>query len=278
MPDAFKLKDSAEKTTGANPRHAPKWYARGYATSAEAISAVDTAVGAAGETTIDGMVVRNRTPRLITINPGGTVTRDWEVSLEYATPSFGETEATMSFDITGGSIHMTQSRETVSAQAIGGATLYDDLHGAIGWNKETNQVQGVDVSDGGAGVGFTLNRVFPKSYLVGASPTVTVAQIAALKWRTNSSTFFGASAGQMRFIGCSGSLQNDNQWHLAYKFLWDTQATQAINDVTVTIPPHHYMWVCYEMKVVGAHKLMVPVEVLVERLFDSGDFSVLGLS
>lgn len=181
-------------------------------------------------------------------------------------------DSSSSFEIGGGTQHITQSLETLGAYAPSGQTA-PDFQGAISVSR--NGVEGVDTYV--PSYSFTERRTM-------AADDVTNAyryQIFSLVGTTNSATFFGLSAGECLFLGAVGNKNADGDWDIDFRFAGSKNATNlVIGDITVASKPGWArLWVLYDdVDDATTHRLIKkPIAAYVERVYDPGNFSLLGI-
>lgn len=189
-------------------------------------------------------------------------------------PDPGDEESfSTSFDTSGGTKHVMQSRQTVTR-------LPDeapDFGGAIEVDNEGN-VNGVDVT-------MPVFNFEETHTMAGSRVTTSYRRnIAALTGTMNKSSFRGHSAGEVLFLGASGSKRSrkaNAPWEITFRFaVSPNEGGIKVGDITV--PQKYgwdYLWVRYADKVAGDGKALVkkPVAVYVERVYPTGDFGNLGI-
>ncbi len=198
---------------------------------------------------------------------------DWTGHVQYGkietagSPPVAEGESSFSFDTTGGTQHVTQSKQTISKTAPVGQTA-PDFKGAIGVTKDS--VQGVDVT--------VPTYRFSKTLGISNSlVTDTYKQaLCDLTGKVNDDTFEGFDAGEVLFLGASGSRRGDDDWVITFNFAAQKNATNiTIGDITVPAKKGlEYLWVRYEDAEDAAAKKLVkrPTAAYVEKVYDLGDF------
>lgn len=196
----------------------------------------------------------------------------WLATIHYDTsaPEPYSADDSFEFDTTGGTQTITQSIGTLAAHP-GGAP---DFQGAIGVTE--NGVEGVDVTV--PILTFSETRFFPE-----LSPTYKL-NLFHLTSRINSATFRGLAPGEVLFQGASARRQDnrkDTPWSVTYQFA--AQANRGnflVGSISVTAKRGwDYMWIRYGREDDGATNslLRVPTSVHIERVYEDGDFSLLGI-
>ena len=205
----------------------------------------------------------------------------WKVKAAYAPSSGGESggggEAedpySTSFDTGGGTMHLNQSYGTVT-KAPNDAP---DFGGAIGVDGDGN-VAGVDVT----------MPVFNFEETHTLSGTVVTdswkKKVAALTGTVNSGSFRGFAAGEVLFLGASGSKRSKKasaNWEITFRFAVSANRTRLrVGDINIDSKRGwDYLWVSYKTAVAGNGKSLVkkPSAAYVEKVYPDGDFGTLGI-
>ena len=178
----------------------------------------------------------------------------------------------MSWDTGGGTQHVLASLSTVAAYGTGTST--DDNGKLIGVTKD-----GVDGVDTTVPVfAFSITKVFAASE-VGAT---YVAKVFALTGKTNNAAWKGFAAGEVLFLGASGSPRGNNEVEITFKFAGSPNKTGlSVGSITgIAKKGWEYMWVRYAPAKLGTLKVMgqKPVAVYIEKVYDEGTYTDLGLS
>ena len=186
----------------------------------------------------------------------------------------GEEDATVfAFDTGGGTKHLNQSLKTDGRYPNDAP----DFAGAIEVDNEGN-VNGVDVTMP------VLN--FTETHTLAGSRVSTSYKkaIASLTGTVNKSGFRGFSAGEVLFLGASGTKRTKKAsapWEITYRFaVSPNQAGFKVGDINVARKyGWDYLWVRYADKVADGGKNVVkkPVGVYVEMVYPEGDFGNLGI-
>ena len=186
----------------------------------------------------------------------------------------GEDETvSFAFDTGGGTMHRNQSLKTVS-KAPNDAP---DFNGAIEVDNEGN-VNGVDVTMP------VLN--FTETHTMSGTRVTTSYKknIAALTGTVNRSSFRGFAAGEVLFLGASGSKRSKKAsapWEITFRFaVSPNQSSVSVGKLKVSNKKGwNYLWVRYADKVADNKKNVIkePVAAYVEQVYPEGDFGNLGL-
>jgi hypothetical protein len=176
-----------------------------------------------------------------------------------------------SFDTTGGTQHKTQAE----AESRFGSNAPDQQK-AIG--VDSNGVNGVDIVV--PQLSWQESYDVPNSYVTSA----WIRGVAGVTGTTNNAAFRGFEAGEVLFLGCSGSQEWDDQkgsgpWSLSFRFAASKNVTgETIGDITgIAKKGHEYLWVRYEDAVSSGSLLKKPKAVYVNKVYKDSNFSALGI-
>lgn len=207
--------------------------------------------------------------------------RVWKITANYgkanrtdATPGGAGSENEVSFEIRGETVHVQQSIQTLhtfrapwqkSEIKTGGALNVDISNGVV-------TVQGVDDTTGV--FAFSETKTFENS----AITQTYKKNVLALYNKTNTLPFRGHKAGEVLFLGMSGSRSGPGgRWNMRFSFAVNPEATNLILG-EITIPKKggwEYLNISYRTHLDGGELTKVPAQVSVEQLKYSGDFSQL---
>lgn len=188
-------------------------------------------------------------------------------------PDEDEETTSFAFDTGGGTMHRNQSIKTVSKVPNDAP----DFNGAIEVDNEGN-VNGVDVTMP------VLN--FTETHTMNGSRVTTSYKktVAALTGTVNSSGFRGFSAGEVLFLGASGTKRSKKPnapWEITFRFaVSPNQSSLQVGKLKVSNKRGwDYLWVRYADKVAENRKNVIkePVAAYVEQVYPTGDFGNLGL-
>jgi hypothetical protein len=160
----------------------------------------------------------------------------WNISVRYGKAQRKETgSSSFSFDTGGGTQHITQSRETVGAYAASGTP--PNFKGGIG--VTTDAVEGTDVTV--PIYSFSETHYIPVASVTNAYKAV----LFALTGRTNGGSFRGFAAGEVLFLGASGSQRGEDDWEITFRFAASPNVTGlSVGDITgIAKGGWHYLWV-----------------------------------
>lgn len=177
-----------------------------------------------------------------------------------------------SFDTTGGTRRLTQSLSTFATYAPPGVTA-PWFGGAI--NVSDDGVEGVDVPD--PVFAFKEIRVLD----IADVDAAFLATIFALTATTNDDVFMGYERGELLFEGATGQQRGEDDVEIVYHFRASPNAEDlTVGDITgIDKRGWHYLWVRYREAEDAAAGALVrrPAAAYVERVFEEGDFTLLGL-
>lgn len=204
----------------------------------------------------------------------------WDVQLKYfSTPPKSATSTVFSFDTTGATHHITVSRETIASYSFNDEEA-PDYQGAIGVNGDS--VEGCDVVI--PQFTFQITAYVPQAVVTAAYR----ATLFRLTGKTNDAPWEGFEEGEVLFLGAQGSVRGLDFWELTFKFaasqnrLADSPGGElpiGRNELLVEKRGWEYLWVRYADKVDGVARALVrvPVAAYVERVYDAGDLTELGI-
>lgn len=200
----------------------------------------------------------------------------WQVTINYektgAEPSTPDPmKRARSFDTTGGTQHITQAE---AERKYG--TNAPDQQNAIA--VDGNGVNGVDIVV--PSLQWQEQYDVPNAYI----NATYVRNLAGLTGTTNNAAFRGFEAGEVLFLGCSGSQEWDSEkgsgpWSLSYRFVANKNVTgETIGSISsIEKKGHEYLWVRYEDSVSGSNLLKTPKAVYVNRVYKETNFALLGI-
>jgi hypothetical protein len=222
--------------------------------------AVRAAVAAKAPTTYLGLIRKE-----ITCRPTGA--GNWEASVRYQSDI---RDSQYTFDTTGGTQHVTQSRATLGKYAPAGKTA-PDCKGAIGVTPDS--VDGADI--------VVPTYSFSETHFV-ATAAVTPAYKAILFYLTgkvNNAAWKGFQPGEVLFLGASGSNRGDGYWEITFRFSASPNMTNLqVGNITIADKPGWaYVWFRYQDTADANQLIKRPVAAYVERVYDEGDFTQIGI-
>jgi len=189
----------------------------------------------------------------------------WTVTVNYVRDK-GDSQRT--FDTGGGTAHITQSLETVATAG----QVAPDLKGAIGVNGDN--VSGTDITI--PVFNFTETHKIPL-----ASVTLAYAKtLAGLTGTVNDAAFKGFAKGEVLFMGASGSQKGADDWEITFSFAASPHTTVSFDDdylADIEKGGWEYLWVRFADDEDENQLIKKPQSVYVERVYEYGDFSGLGI-
>lgn len=197
----------------------------------------------------------------------------WQLTVDYikdgAEDGSEPLKRARSFDTTGGTQHKTQAySETIygDGPSFQNAIAVDDS-GVNGVDVVVPQLQWQETYD------------VPNAYVTDGY----IRNLATLTGTVNNSSFRGFDAGEVLFMGCSGSQEWDDQkgrgpWSLSFRFVASPNVTnQPVGDLSINKKGHEYVWVRYKPAVESSTLIKKPEYVYVNKVYKDGNFSLLGL-
>ncbi|MCC7350221.1 MAG: hypothetical protein IT446_06595 [Phycisphaerales bacterium] len=193
--------------------------------------------------------------------------------LEYQSPPEAG-DSTFNFDTGGGTQHITQSLATINKYIASGTA--PDFKGAIGVTADS--VEGVDIT-------VPVYNFSETHYIAPADvDDAYKGAIFALTGKVNNASFRGLAAGECLFLGASGTRRGtgaDDLWEITYRFAGSANRMGlTIGGITgIDKKGWEYLWVRYQDVVDSPSNSLVkqPLAVYVEKVYDLGDFSTLGI-
>jgi len=200
----------------------------------------------------------------------------WKVVARYETLDYDPVEPPeplFSFDTGGGTQHITQSLQTISRH---GPAATDKLGGAIGFDGEN--IEGVDIA-------IPVYN-FSETHYKSAASVSTSYRLALFRatGTVNSGSFRGFAAGEVLFLGASGSRRGDNyddDWEITYKFAAQQNRTGiTVGEISgISKKGWEYLWVQYAPDVDTDNSQIIkkPVAVYIEKVYQDGNFGDLNI-
>lgn len=213
----------------------------------------------------------NRTLHLNTVEIESRVNlTTWRVVARYTVYS---PDSTYAFDTAGGTQHITQSIATRNTYGPKATTAFK---GAIGFDGQN--VQGCDIT--------VPVFQFGETHYFSASDITTAykATLFDLTGKYNNASFKNFNAGEVLFLGASGSRMGDDSndlWEIRFSFAASPNRQNfSVGDISsVDKLGWDYMWVQYgEDEDAGTSQIIKkPVAVYIEQVYYAGDFSLLDI-
>ena len=184
-------------------------------------------------------------------------------------------DSSFTFDTGGGTQHITHSLSTIGSYAPPDQTA-PDFQGAIGVTE--NGVEGVDIT-------IPVYRWSEKHTKAAADVTQAYKlALAALTGQVNAAGFRGFAAGEVVFLGASGSRQGDDEddpWDIVFNFARNPNKTGlTVGPITgIAKKGWEYLWVLYREEEDTDAKRIVqrPIAAYVEQVYEGGSFDGMGI-
>ncbi len=195
-------------------------------------------------------------------------------SLEFSTPQTGD--SAFSFDTGGGTQHITQSLQTVekypNTPQNPGDPVAPNMQGAIG--VAGDNVEGVDIT--------VPVYTFTETHYIDAAivDNAYKATLFGLTGKVNNAPFKGLAGSECLFLGASGSYrESEDDWEITYSFAGSPNRTNfPVGGITgIDKMGWEYLWVLYENAVDEEQIIKKPSAVYIEKVYEYGDFSALGI-
>lgn len=173
-----------------------------------------------------------------------------------------------SFDTSGQTVHITQSRSTRSMTLSTGAAAANNKR-AIGLTKD--EVKGCDIYAPGFQWTLEVQR-----------RNCTLRYLKTLRDLTGSvnydAAFYGFEAGTVLYLGASGKFTSRERWTITHKFAVSKTELNLVVSDDITVAEKQgwdYLWVGYTPNAVANQLLQKPVAAYVERVYPTGNFAQL---
>ena len=193
----------------------------------------------------------------------------WECKVQYIEFS---SESQFSFDTGGGTQHITQSRANVQRQAAPGFAA-PNFFGAIGVSQD--RVDGTDITV--PVFNFTETHYIDDALVTGAYKLA----LFNLTGKVNDANFKGFAAGEVLFLGASGSKRGFDDWEITFRFAASPNvANLTLGSITgINKQGWHYLWIRFvdDEDVAAKSLIKRPIAAYVEQVYDYGSFSSLGI-
>ena len=199
----------------------------------------------------------------------------WLGTAEYLTPNYvGVVPDTYSFDTTGGTQHITNSRSTRKYPSTA-----PDYKNAIGVTDKS--VKGTDI------IVPVFNFVKTKRFDNKDLTQQFLVNIAQITGSVNNAKFLGFEIGEVLFRGATGSIQQinghniDGESDINFNFSASpNRDSYSIGDISgIKKNGWEYEWTRYKFDddEVNHQKIQVPKSVHIEEVYRSASFSILGV-
>ena len=175
----------------------------------------------------------------------------------------------ISFDISPQTTKITQSLGTITKTGIG-VEVAPDFKGGIGYNGKT--FQGCDKVVGS--LSFTITQYKPIENITNAF----VQQLEECVGCVNNNVWRGRQAGEVLFMGVSGSKRSEDDYQLAFKFQSQPNASGlSVGEITgIQKGGWEHLWILYEdhedASASPKYVAKKPRAAYVERVYNSVSF------
>ncbi len=257
--------ESRRVKIGTNPSAELKYWIQGAATELEARANLLSNIPATYQLDAGGTI---QLPLLdYEVEPMGVDL--WDAVVMYG----WQAQAQYSFDTTGGTQKITQSRATAQKYALPGKTP-PDFKGAIGVTNDS--VEGCEVT--------VPVYAFAETYYL-ADSIVTPAYkqtIYNLTGCVNTVAYKGYQPGELLFLGAQGAKNGYLEgWSVQFRFAASpNQTSLTMGEITgIDKKGWEYLWVRYQEAEDTAAKALIrkPVAVYIEEVYRKGDLTALGI-
>lgn len=245
---------------------------------------IEDAVDDVRPLTVNGLVIES-----VSADPREEDETVWDVVYNYATIGGGETPATkaeeISFELGSMTVNITHNPFGLAAtqKYAPKDQTAPDFKGGIGWDGE--QFTGIDRMF--ETFSFSITKQVPKATVEAAQ---YIRQLRDCAFATNSAPFRGFAAGEVMFVGASGTKRSETDYSVTFKFMAGKNlGSFQVGDIVVSSGPGggpakrawDYLWVLYDEAEDTAADFTVkrPKAAYVEALYGSANFpSLLGVT
>ena len=267
------LVESRRRATGDSPRADLIYRLTGTADDAAARTHAENNA----PNTHDGLVRQTIDIEPVWVDTTGDGDGEWRVTVRYGRDEpMNEGDSQYNFDTGGGTQHITHSKETIGSYVADGTA--PDNKNAIGVTQNGSgppTVAGCDI------VVPVFN--FSETHIIADDDVDAAykATLADLTGKTNDDTFKGFAAGEVLFLGASGTKRGTDDWEITFKFAAGRNAADlTVGSITgIAKKGWEYLWVLFEEVEDGTAVALVPQPsaVYVEKVYEAGDLSGLGI-
>ena len=195
-------------------------------------------------------------------------------ALYYVTVPYGQRkretgEYSFRFSTTGGTLHITHSRETVEVYKPGGSTVTKDQHGqAIAVDKD-NKPQGTDIVIPACRLSYTFKH---PAGVVNEALAVALARVTGT---CNDGAWHGFEGGEALLLGADGSDGTEAEAEVTYHVAAEENLQDLViaNITGIAKDGHDFLWVWWEDDVKNDQVANKPRAVFVERLYRRINFT-----
>lgn len=168
----------------------------------------------------------------------------------------------LSFDTTGGTVHITNSKETRDSYGAGGNPFVPDYKGAIG--VDGDNVNGTEIVI--PALKITVNFRHPAAVITLAK----MKQLATITGTVNSGPFLTFAAGEVLFLGAQGEEGTETETSVSYQFACSQNATGLTFGDVASVAKRGWdaLWIKYKDDVDTGYSVKRPEFVYVERVYE----------
>lgn len=176
---------------------------------------------------------------------------------------------TWDFDTTGATVNLKAAKEHIASYPNPTASGYENPHkGAIGVSRD-GEPAGADIVIPALKYNFRFRH--PEG-------VVTIAYsrlLSQITGSTNLNPFLGFPAGELLYIGSTGSDGSQAEAEISYSIVASVNASGlTIGGIADIVKQgHHYLWVEFKDEVEGDSAVTQPKRVHIERVYDAVDFA-----
>lgn len=215
----------------------------------------------------------------------GFVDDAWHVELEYrqvpegSPPGAGgveptENDSNYTFEAGGERVNLQRSKGT-TPYVKAGAPAAPDFNSGILFDRAENRFRGADAMV--PTFGFAETHYQPAVF--GTQGDINT--IYSLVGHTNDTPFRGFEAGEVLFLGATGSKRGSGLWEISYRFECSPNFDDlSVGEITGIVKAGwDFLWVLWkEASGEGASFVApTPEAVYIEQLYDAGSFASLGI-
>jgi hypothetical protein len=214
---------------------------------------------------------------------GGVGDGRWDVFVRYGLKAnasdTGTGDATIEFDTTGGTQHITQGMQPFGEYACKDESV-ESFFGAIGvtGSGSSRTVEGVDIV-------VPAFKWSETHYLTDAVVQSKKATWYTLTGKTNSEVWRGYAIGEVLYLGVTGRKRGVDSWEVTFSFAASPNVADACADWPTDIKPSsavpktgwQTMSVYYREAAGDTNILPKPIQVCINTVYKSGALSGLGI-
>jgi len=169
----------------------------------------------------------------------------------------------LSFDTTGGTIHITSSKQSIQRYPANAA----DHSGLINVTKDGPQGAEIVIP----ALKVTVHFKHP----LGVISLNHIKQLSYYTGMVNSDTFLTWKPGEVLFLGAKGSEGTDSETEVAYDFAMSKNVTGLSVGAIANIAKkgHELAWISYKKDNVDDNAVQKPLGVYIERVYDTTSLS-----